>query len=180
MAAPTGSLHFTPRVFESLAEKGIVRTAVTLHVGRGTFSPVDDAAVSGGVLHPEPIMIGQETVRVISAAKKTGKAIIAAGTTTARLLESTTEQILAGRPYQGETSLFIRPPYQFKIVDGLITNLHLPRTSLIMLLDAFLRFKGAKKSWRDLYSIAIREKFRFYSFGTRCWSFKSGAGGACP
>lgn len=165
LAAPTGSLHFTPRVFESLAEKGIARASVTLHVGRGTFSPVDDAAVSGGVLHPEPITISREAVKIISVAKKTGKAVIVAGTTTARVLESTADDILAGRPYRGETRLFIRPPYQFKIVDGLITNLHLPRTSLLQLLGAFLRFKGAKKSWRDLYGIAIREKLRFYSFG---------------
>ncbi len=165
VAAPTGSLHFTPRVFESLAEKGIARASVTLHVGRGTFSPVDDAAVSGGVLHPEPVIIGQEAVKVISAAKKSGKAVVAAGTTAARLLESTADDILAGRPYQGETRLFIQPPYQFRIVDGLITNFHLPRTSLLMLLDAFLRFKGAKRAWRDLYNIAIREKLRFYSFG---------------
>jgi len=165
VAAPTGSLHFTSRVFEALSEKGIARALVTLHVGRGTFSPVDDAAVQGGVLHPEPITIGQETVEIISAAKKTGKAVIAAGTTTTRLLESVADGILAGDPYHGETALFIKPPYKFKIVDGLITNFHLPGTSLLMLLDAFMRFKGAKKSWRDLYAIAIREKLRFYSFG---------------
>ncbi len=165
VAAPTGSLHFTPRVFESLSEKGIQRASVTLHVGRGTFSPVDDAAVTGGILHPEPITFGAETAGLIAAAKKADRPVIAAGTTTTRVLESAANDILAGREFHGETTLFIRPPYEFRIVDGLITNFHLPGTSLLILLDAFMRFKGAKKSWRELYEIAVSRKFRFYSFG---------------
>jgi S-adenosylmethionine:tRNA ribosyltransferase-isomerase len=102
---------------------------------------------------------------MVAEAKRAGRTVVAAGTTSVRLLESVPEAILEGKGYHGETTLFIRPPYRFVVVDALLTNFHLPGTSLLMLLDAFLRFKGAKKSWRDLYDRAIEEKFRFYSFG---------------
>jgi S-adenosylmethionine:tRNA ribosyltransferase-isomerase len=165
IAAPTASLHFTPDVFRSLDGKNIKRAAVTLHVGRGTFSPVSPEMASAGKLHPEPIQIGDEAAQMIAEARRSGRTVVAAGTTSVRLLESVADDILKGHGYHGETTLFIRPPYRFKVVDALLTNFHLPGTSLLMLLDAFLRFKGAKKPWRDLYSQAIEEKFRFYSFG---------------
>ncbi len=133
--------------------------------GRGTFSPVTPEAEAAGALHSEPVMIGAEASAVIAAAKKAGKPVVAAGTTALRALESAAASVRAGEAYSGETSLFIRPPYEFKVVDGLITNFHLPGTSLLMLLDAFLQAKGSRRSWRDLYAIAVREKFRFYSFG---------------
>ena len=165
VAAPTASLHFTDGVFESLEAKGVQRAYVTLHVGRGTFSPVNEEALNSNKLHSEPIHIPAQTSRIIAEAKKEGRAVIAAGTTALRTIESASESILAGESFAGETSIFIKPPYDFKIADGLITNFHLPGTSLLMLVDAFLRFKGAKKSWKELYEIAKRENFRFYSFG---------------
>lgn len=165
VAAPTASLHFTDRVFESLNAKEVENAYVTLHVGRGTFSPVNEEAVNSGRLHSEPIYIPAESANLIAQAKKEGRAVIAAGTTALRTVESAADSILAGKAFQGETSLFIRPPYDFKVADGLITNFHLPGTSLLVLLDAFLRSKGAKRSWNELYEIAMREGFRFYSFG---------------
>lgn len=165
VAAPTASLHFTDQVFQSLSLKGVGRTMVTLHVGRGTFSPVLPHQGPGQGLHPEPIDVCSESAQMISIAKKNGRRIVAAGTTSMRVLESAADSILAGTAYHGETSLFIRPPYGFKVVDALITNFHLPQTSLLMLVDALLQAKKAKRSWRDLYEIAIREKFHFYSFG---------------
>jgi len=169
VAAPTASLHFTRGVFKALTEKGIERAHVTLHVGRGTFSPVTDAMKSVGLLHGEPIEVSAKAARLIREAKQSGRTIIAAGTTATRLLEAAASHILAGDipddGYRDETQLFIQPPYDFKIVDVLITNFHLPGTSLLVLLDAFLRDKGAKQSWHKLYRHAIAEKFRFYSFG---------------
>lgn len=165
VAAPTASLHFTDRVFAELSDKKVDRTYVTLHVGRGTFSPVTEEMISSRRLHAEPIHIDERSSRMICAAKKSGHAVIAAGTTAVRVLESASSSILASQGFDGETSLMIHPPYNFKIVDGLITNFHMPGTSLLMLVDAFLQSKGAKRSWRDLYEIAIRERFRFYSFG---------------
>lgn len=165
VAAPTASLHFTDRVFLSLADKGIEKTYITLHVGRGTFSPVAQDMLEIGRLHTEPIFISNESAAAVATKKKAGKPIIAAGTTAVRSLESTADLVLAGTGYEGETSIFIKPPYQFRVVDGLITNFHIPNTSLLMLVDAFLQSKGAKKSWRELYGMAIEKQFRFYSFG---------------
>lgn len=165
VAAPTASLHFTDKVFMSLASKGIEKAFVTLHVGRGTFSPVAHDQLAIGTLHTEPIFISQETAAKIMAKKRDGKPVVAAGTTVVRSLESTADLVLAGSRYEGETSILIKPPYAFRVVDALITNFHIPNTSLLMLVDAFLQSKGAQKSWRELYEIAIKEKFRFYSFG---------------
>ncbi|HEX7724386.1 MAG TPA: tRNA preQ1(34) S-adenosylmethionine ribosyltransferase-isomerase QueA [Candidatus Paceibacterota bacterium] len=165
VAAPTASLHFTDRVFAALEAKEIQRTYVTLHVGRGTFSPVTADMEKTGKLHAEPIHISGESAELIRATKAAGKPVIASGTTAIRLLESAPDQILAGQSYDGETALFIRPPYQFRVADALITNFHLPGTSLLSLLDAFLQSKQSRKSWRDLYDVAVRDHFRFYSFG---------------
>jgi len=165
VAAPTASLHFTEQVFQSLASKGIERTTVTLHVGRGTFSPLTPERIQEKKLHTEPIQVSEESAEKIMRAKKEHKMIVASGTTATRTLEATAEYILKGEGYTGETSLMITPPYEFKIVDAILTNFHLPHTSLIMLVDAFLQSKNAQKSWRELYDRAIREKMRFYSFG---------------
>lgn len=165
VAAPTASLHFTENVFQSLAEKGIDRTYVTLHVGRGTFAPVSEGALTSGRLHTEPISVSVESAQKICAARKDGRTIVAVGTTAMRSLESVQECIMQGKEYDGDTSLFIKPPYTFKVANALITNFHLANTSLLMLVDAFLQSKSAKRSWRDLYEIAIKEQFRFYSFG---------------
>jgi len=172
VAAPTASLHFTEGVFASLDARHIGRAFVTLHVGRGTFSPVTDAMRTEGKLHAEPVHVSAESARLIADAKCEGRPIIAAGTTALRALESAAPDILRGEAFDAETRLFIRPPYEFAIVDALITNFHLPGTSLIMLVDAFVQAKGARlpvgehiRSWRDLYEMAVREQFRFYSFG---------------
>jgi S-adenosylmethionine:tRNA ribosyltransferase-isomerase len=165
VAAPTASLHFTDRVFASLDQKGIARTSVTLHVGRGTFAPLSAEALSQKKLHSEPIEVSVSAAEKIVHAKKSGSMIISAGTTATRTLEAAADSILKGEGYTGETTLMISPPYQFKIVGGMITNFHLPNTSLIMLVDAFLRSRHAKRSWRDLYERAVQERFRFYSFG---------------
>ncbi len=165
VAAPTASLHFTESLFSSLSEKGIEKTYVTLHVGRGTFSPLAHDALEIGKLHTEPIFISNESAVRIAAKKKLGRPIVAVGTTTVRSLEATADLVLAGTGYEGDTSIFIKPSYQFRVVDALVTNFHIPNTSLLMLVDAFLQFKGAKKTWRELYETAVREKFTFYSFG---------------
>jgi S-adenosylmethionine:tRNA ribosyltransferase-isomerase len=165
VAAPTASLHFTDRVFASLDAKGIERVSVTLHVGRGTFAPLTVDAMKEKKLHAEPVQVSAESADRILKAKKSGRFIISAGTTATRTLEATADSILKGEGYTGDTSLMIAPPYQFKIIDGMITNFHIPNTSLLMLLDAFLRSKGAKSTWKELYDRAIREGFRFYSFG---------------
>jgi S-adenosylmethionine:tRNA ribosyltransferase-isomerase len=165
VAAPTASLHFTDRVFASLGEKGVGIARVTLHVGRGTFSPVTKEMEASGKLHPEPIHVPYESAQMIATAKQAGRPVIASGTTAIRLLESAADPILAGKRFDGMTDLFIRPPYQFRVADALITNFHLPGTSLLALVDAFLQSKGAKKSWKQLYEMAAKDRFRFYSFG---------------
>ncbi len=197
VAAPTASLHFTPQVFRALEAKHIEKAFVTLHVGRGTFSSVDSSKLENRgrgaeTLHEEPIFVPKTSADMIATAKKEGRPIIASGTTATRVLESTAEYISNsldkvdaardsagdfGDDFVGNTSIFIKPPYDFKIVDGLITNFHLPNTSLLVLLDAFIQYKyrqnkkdGAlaaeqQKTWRDLYEYAIKNQFRFYSFG---------------
>ncbi len=165
VAAPTASLHFTAGVLESLITKGIDRTSVTLHVGRGTFSPMTAEFIQEKRLHSEPIEISRASAEKICNAKKEKRIIISAGTTATRTLEATSSSIFKKEGYTGETSLMITPGFDFKIVDAMITNFHLPNTSLIMLVDAFLQYKGSKKTWRELYERAISEKFRFYSFG---------------
>jgi S-adenosylmethionine:tRNA ribosyltransferase-isomerase len=165
VAAPTAALHFTDRVFAALDAKEIVRADVTLHVGRGTFSPVTAENEKAGKLHAEPIHISRESAELIRDAKSAGRPIVASGTTAVRVLETAALDILAGKRFDGETTLFIRPPYSFRVVDALVTNFHLPQTSLLALLDAFLQSKQSKKSWKDLYDVAVKDHFRFYSFG---------------
>ncbi|HVN26266.1 MAG TPA: tRNA preQ1(34) S-adenosylmethionine ribosyltransferase-isomerase QueA [Candidatus Paceibacterota bacterium] len=168
VAAPTASLHFTERLLAALRARGIRRTFVTLDVGLGTFAPVKDENVIKGTLHKEFFDIPAATARAIRDAKTSGSPVVAVGTTVVRTLESQAPRIAqAARrgPIAGTTDIFIRPPYRFRIADALITNFHLPGTSLMMLVQAFLLHKGAKRSVVDLYNIAIAERFRFYSFG---------------
>ena len=165
VAAPTASLHFTPKVFADLAAKAIEQAYVTLHVGRGTFSPVTDKMHKEGKLHGEPIYVSADDAGKIALAKVSGTKVIAVGTTALRVLESEPQMIIQGREVVGETELFVKPPYKFAVVDALVTNFHLPGTSLLILLDAFMQNKNAKRTWKELYEIAVAEKFRFYSFG---------------
>ncbi|OGI21549.1 MAG: tRNA preQ1(34) S-adenosylmethionine ribosyltransferase-isomerase QueA [Candidatus Moranbacteria bacterium RIFCSPHIGHO2_01_FULL_55_24] len=164
VAAPTAGLHFTERVEERLEEKGIESRFITLDVGLGTFAPLQEEHFKKAKLHAERVHIPEETVSAIERAKSEARPVIAVGTTTVRSLEFLAHEGIRGE-YNGATDIFIRPPYEFLAVDGLITNFHLPKTSLLLLVDAFLRSKGSKRGIMELYRIAIQEKFAFYSFG---------------
>lgn len=165
VAAPTASLHFTKQVFKKLDKRQIPRLFVTLHVGLGTFAPIDANNFKSKKLFKEYFIINRLTAKKINQLKKLGCTLIAVGTTATRTLESTATINHRLQPTHQATDLFIFPPYKFKIVDGLITNFHLPQSSLMLLVDAFLKHKQAKRSVLDLYQLAIRKKFRFYSFG---------------
>jgi S-adenosylmethionine:tRNA ribosyltransferase-isomerase len=160
-AAPTASLHFTNRVFNKLKQKGIKKYFVTLHVGLGTFAPITEENLTKKTLHQEYYEIAKSTWQTIETERKMGKKLLAVGTTVVRTLESAAKT----KKLFGQTDLFIFPPYRFLMIDGLITNFHLPKSSLMLLVEAFLQFKGAKKSLVELYNIAVKNNFRFYSFG---------------
>lgn len=167
VAAPTASLHFTDRLLRRLAVRGFTRTFVTLHVGLGTFAPVSAGDLANGTLHRESFMIPSAARALIRARKREAAPVVAVGTTVARTLESQAAKILAPGTgtIGGDTRIFIRPPHRFGIADAMITNFHLPGTSLMMLVQAFLEDKGARRTIAELYGVAIRERFRFYSFG---------------
>lgn len=159
-AAPTAGLHFTERVFESLKEKGVDTAYVTLHVGLGTFRPVKEENILDHKMHVEHYSIGEETVQKIKSCKKNGGRVIAVGTTSCRTLESAAQsgELKAG---SADTGIFIYPGYEFKVIDGLITNFHLPESTLIMLVSAFL----GRERTLAAYEEAIGERYRFFSFG---------------
>lgn len=164
VAAPTASLHFTPRLLSRLAAQGIGRALLTLDVGLGTFAPITDAMVRTRKLHAEHFSVPLSTERAVAQAKKHGRPVVAVGTTVLRTLESAAGRggIRAGAQ---NTNLFIQPPYRFLAADALITNFHVPQSSLMLAVDAFLEWKGARRRILELYRIALREKFRFLSFG---------------
>ncbi len=155
-AAPTASLHFTKRLLNKLNRNGNEIKFVTLHVGLGTFAPLKEEDFKKGKLHSEYYRIDKKTAEFLKKAKKAGKPIIAVGTTVARVLESAVSGKL-----EGETELFIQEGYKFKVIDGLVTNFHLPESSLLVLVSAFM---GREKLF-DCYKEAINKKFKFYSFG---------------
>lgn len=166
VAAPTAGLHFTPAVFTSLEAKKIEVAEVTLHVGQGTFQPVKTDAIEEHVMHHELFSLTKETAEQLNQAKETGKKILAVGTTTTRVLEACasverTDHAVSLQPQSGYTNLFIYPGYKFKFVDVLLTNFHLPKSTLLMLVCAF----ASKELTMQAYEEAIREKYRFYSFG---------------
>ena len=160
VAAPTAGLHFTNSMLDELKRKGINITNLTLHVGAGTFQPVREPDITKHKMHSEKISISQNTVDKIVATKNRGGRIIAIGTTVVRGLESA---VVNGKltSYEGETDIFIYPGYKFKVVDVLLTNFHLPESTLLMLVCAF----GGKDNILKAYHHAIREKYRFYSYG---------------
>jgi len=160
-AAPTASLHFTDEVFGKLKQKNIDQYFATLHVGLGTFAPIDKQNIKEKKLHKEFYEIKKEVWDQVLALKSQGYQMVTAGTTVMRTMESVG---LTGK-LQGETSIFIYPPFDFQYADCLITNFHLPKTSLMLLVEAFLQHKKAKRSLIELYQIAIKNDFRFYSFG---------------
>ena len=166
IAAPTASLHFTRELIESLHTTGAHLAPVTLQVGLGTFAPIFPEHFESGKLHTEFCSVPEGTAKAILQARDAGKPVVAIGTTVMRTLESFKDEIKAGTGAFGSTEIFIRPPYSFTHADALLTNFHVPKSSLMCLVEAFLQSKGAKKhSLVDLYNIAILEKFRFYSFG---------------
>jgi S-adenosylmethionine:tRNA ribosyltransferase-isomerase len=166
-AAPTASLHFTPEVFQSLEKKRIQTITTTLHVGLGTFAPLTEKNLKENKLHSEWYEINAKAAEAIKKMKlqDSNQKICAVGTTVARTLEAYAREGVVGEPHSGSTELFIRPGYSFKLVDALITNFHLPGSSLMMLVDAFLAYKKAPKRILELYKYAIQNEFRFYSFG---------------
>lgn len=162
VAAPTASLHFTDALCAALKERGVSIEYVTLHVGLGTFSPVFPEQLETGELHPEEFYIAPDVAARLTEAKKSGRPVIAVGTTVARTLESASDEHGVLKTLRGATTLFIRPGYTFRFVDALATNFHVPQSSLLMLVDTFL---GGKGIWRRLYAHAIAEKYRLFSFG---------------
>lgn len=160
-AAPTAGLHFTPRLLKELQVKGVKIAYVTLHVGLDTFAPVNEENPKDHKIHNEWCELSQETADAINETKTRGGRVIAVGTTSVRTLES----VSVGRdtipPYVGPTSLFILPGYQFKVVDAMITNFHLPKSTLLMLVSAFV----GREKILETYQSAIQEGYRFYSFG---------------
>jgi S-adenosylmethionine:tRNA ribosyltransferase-isomerase len=165
VAAPTASLHFTPRVFEALRARGIEVVALELDVGYGTFKPIETERLEGHVMHSERYAISEASARAIDAAHKAGRRVVAAGTTVLRALESAAvSQLGEGGALpagERETNLFIMPGYNFKIVDVLLTNFHLPASTLLVLVATFAGYERAM----DAYRVAIAEGYRFYSFG---------------
>jgi S-adenosylmethionine:tRNA ribosyltransferase-isomerase len=162
IAAPTAGLHFTPALFDALDGRGIERAEITLHVGYGTFKPVRAATVDDHVVDPERFTVADQAASALTRARAEGRRVIAVGTTTTRALESLA--VDAGGavvPSTGETQLFVRPGHEFRIVQGLITNFHLPRSSLLMLVAAFAGREHALAAYRH----AVEQRYRFYSYG---------------
>lgn len=160
-AAPTAGLHFTDELLEQIKRKGIEIANVTLHVGIGTFRPVKEENIEDHDMHTEHFYIKQEDVEKINKAKQNGHRVIAVGTTSCRVLESVADEKGLLKPIEGDTNIFIYPGYKFKCVDSLITNFHLPESTLIMLVSALANREFVMKAYHE----AVREKYRFFSFG---------------
>ena len=160
-AAPTAGLHFTEELLKKLEEKGIIIANVTLHVGIGTFRPVKEETVEEHKMHTEHYYIKQEDVDKINNAKKNGKRVIAVGTTSCRVLETIADENGMVKETEGDTGIYIYPGYKFKCLDGLITNFHLPQSTLLMLVSAL----AGKDYIMNAYEEAVKEKYRFFSFG---------------
>lgn len=168
VAAPTAGLHFTETVLRTLEAKGVRLRYVTLHVGAGTFLPVKAEVVSEHTMHEERYQLGSDTVQAIHEAKASGRRVVAVGTTTMRVLESVAARSEGPiEPGTGKTRIFIHPPYRFRVVDALLTNFHLPKSTLLMLVSAFADPGGVRGRERILgaYAEAIREGYRFFSYG---------------
>ncbi len=164
VAAPTAGLHFTPDLLASLAKNGVDQEYVTLHVGAGTFLPVTANDTEAHRMHPEFATLGAHTAAHLNTTHKQGRRIAAVGTTSLRTLESAATPDGVIHPFSGETDIFITPGYRFRAVDVLLTNFHLPRSTLFMLVSAF----SGLEVMRAAYSEAIRENYRFYSYGDAC------------
>jgi S-adenosylmethionine:tRNA ribosyltransferase-isomerase len=161
VAAPTAALHFTQRVLDALKARGVGRETLTLHVGAGTFLPVKSEDTSGHKMHAEWGRIDAATAGRLNSVRSSGGRLIAVGTTSLRLLESAADESGIIRPFEGDTAIFITPGYRFKAIDGLITNFHLPRSTLFMLVSALMGLEAMKAA----YAHAIDAEYRFYSYG---------------
>jgi S-adenosylmethionine:tRNA ribosyltransferase-isomerase len=168
VAAPTAGLHFTPELLDQIRSRGVQVCFVTLHVGPGTFLPVKTGVLAGHRMHEERFELGEETARAANAAKAAGRRVLAVGTTTVRVMESVAAQN-GGKLVKtsGKTGIFIHPPFRFQIVDGLLTNFHLPRSTLLMLVSAFAAPEAARGRELTLavYAEAIQAGYHFYSYG---------------
>ena len=160
-AAPTAGLHFTLELMDALRAKGVEFVEINLNVGLGTFRPVKVEDVTAHKMHTESYSVSEEAAERINAAKREGRRVIAVGTTSVRTLESAADENGVVRACRGDTDIFIYPPYRFKVADGLVTNFHLPESTLIMLVAAFT----SREKILELYELAVREKYRFFSFG---------------
>ena len=160
-AAPTAGLHFTKELLEKIEQKGIIIAKVMLNVGLGTFRPVMEKDIKDHKMHTEYFEITKETAEIINKAKRENRRVICVGTTSVRVVESAAKEVGKVDAFKGDTNIFIYPGYKFKIVDGLITNFHLPESTLIMLVSAFL----TREETLRMYNIAVEEKYRFFSFG---------------
>ncbi len=160
-AAPTAGLHFTKEMLEEIEAMGVNIAYVTLHVGLGTFRPVKEENVLEHKMHSEHYEIPQRTAELINQTKAEGGRVIAVGTTSCRTLESVATFYGEIKPCEGYTDIFIYPGYEFKVLDGLVTNFHLPESTLIMLVSAFLGYENTM----NVYKLAVEEKYRFFSFG---------------
>ncbi|MEW5742022.1 MAG: tRNA preQ1(34) S-adenosylmethionine ribosyltransferase-isomerase QueA [Myxococcota bacterium] len=161
VAAPTAGLHFTPAIFEALSRRGVERAFVTLEVGPGTFLPVREGDVSRHVMHAERCAVPEETAERLRRARREGRRIIAVGTTVVRTLESFAADAEVVRAGAMDTRIFITPGFRFRVVDALVTNFHLPRSTLLMLVSAFL----GRERTLEAYAEAVREGYRFFSYG---------------
>ena len=168
VAAPTAGLHFTPSLLEALRARGIGLHTVTLHVGAGTFLPVKAEDTSGHTMHAEWGCVSADVAQALNAARRNGRRVVAVGSTSLRLLETAAADDGALRPFAGETAIFITPGYRFRAVDILMTNFHLPRSTLFMLVSAFCGLDVMKRA----YTRAIARGYRFYSYGDASLLFR--------
>jgi S-adenosylmethionine:tRNA ribosyltransferase-isomerase len=168
VAAPTAGLHFTPELLARMEDKGIAKSQITLHVGAGTFLPVSVEDTKDHRMHAEWAELGQETAAALNRTHERGGRIVATGTTALRTLESACDEEGRVQPFCGDTSIFITPGYTFKAVDVLLTNFHLPRSTLFMLVCAF----AGTARMKSVYAQAIAARYRFYSYGDACLLFR--------
>ena len=160
VAAPTAGLHFDDAMLNTLSDMGVEQAEVTLHVGAGTFQPVKTENLDEHIMHSEWLSVSEETVEKIKACKLRGGRVVAVGTTSVRSLETAAKEGEL-KPYQGDTRLFIRPGYQFQVVDLLLTNFHLPQSTLLMLVSAFAGYENIMRAYRH----AVEQRYRFFSYG---------------
>ncbi len=162
VAAPTAGFHFDNELLDSVMDKGVNIAKITLHIGMGTFKPIKSEIITEHKMHKESIELKQEAIDLINASKEKGGRVISVGTTSFRCLESVAKMNKGAlKPFNGDTDLFIYPGFKFHVVDALITNFHLPKSTLLLLVSAF----GGYEKMREAYKYAIQEKYRFYSYG---------------